>query len=170
MLKKVLDITSSEYVQYTEITLEEEYPKWSFPAWDNGLEDYLSYPGLKEYYYSPGRSSFAEKISSAYEGFRGFLRKTHISTAVYLIITGVLAFICIVEAVFVFRSKDKEIRASHIACFVLSAALIAQALAVILVMPAALSPYFHPYIFGAIALEVLYPYFFMRAKNDRSRF
>ena len=87
-----------------------------------------------------------------------------------MIITAVLAFICIVEAVFVFRSKDKKIRASHIACFVLSAALIAQALAVILVMPAALSPYFHPYIFGAIVLEVLYPYLFMRAKNDRSRF
>ncbi len=166
MLGMVLDVIPvEEFADYSDGMLSEEYPPWNLPAWMDGFSDYLFlYPGMDGIFYSQRRAAFSERVYSLYDRACDAAEKRHISTAIYLMVSGALVFICLREFIAAIRGKkekDKDV-AKHIALFILSGGLLLQAIAVILVMPAGLSAYFHPFIYGTITMEVIYPYFVIK--------
>lgn len=143
-LKAAVKLTDMEYIEkiHGNFVLSKEYPAYSFPAWEWGEVDIMSFDHVSAWQGSKWRQTAGNTVMGIVRGIEGFMRRIYLST---LIIAGIVlsSFVCLVyDVISIFRKKKKaEIRPYF--CFLgVNLVLFLEAAAIFAVMPAGVLSYF----------------------------
>lgn len=162
MLKTAFKLTDRDYIEkiHGNMPLSREYPDYVYMPWESGREDLFSAPGVNVWYNNELRTKIRSLFETVRVGVDGFCRKAYISTLILVAISLFGVFILIKEAVSFFggirkKKEKKEIITSFTFAY-FALALLIQALAIALVMPAGVTSYFRTFFVCTFVLDILF--------------
>ena len=141
------------YVEQAQnVTLPGYYTAYEFPIWNTGATYYSVYLGLESWRGSQFRMKTASGIMRAIHWEREWLmNKLYLSSLVLIAITLFAVVAMFRECVLFFKKKREN---TAIGVFLLI--LLLQYAAIVMVMPAGMTVYFHATYYGMFITEVIY--------------
>ncbi len=151
MLMKILMIRDSSYVVYYNEEISDDLPPWHLNAWDIGYEDLRSVSSAEERYSSEKYGIFLEKVMTAKENTEDTLRKIHFYSFLLIIIPLMEIYIVVRELILLIK-KQKSMPGIGATAL----ALLMQAAAIVMVMPAAYLVYLHAFYCASLVTVIVY--------------
>lgn len=151
MLSNAIMLTKSPYIEYYYNSDENDLPEWHLDAWDIGIDDLENTYNTEQWENNPFRKSFAGGIEKFVNTVSGVLEKIHFYTLLLILIPLIQIFIFFRELVILIKHQK-----SIIGLAVLAFALLGQAFAIVLVMPANVLVYLHAYYYSSLIMIIGY--------------
>lgn len=156
MLKMVLKLRTEGYVEGTSIVLSQDYPAWTFPAWNDGREDLMRYPLVQAWDASPVRSAFAKAVIRAWNNAEAFFARIYVIPLILILIPLMEGILFLRECVAFWKNRKKKKAFVHLSFAFFAMTLLGQFAAIALVMPAGVLTYFHAVYYCSLVLEIVY--------------
>ena len=156
MLKVVLRLRTEEYVEGFHGVVTHDYPNWEFQAWEDGKEDFFSYPGVQSWADWPLRKAFADGLTNLVKTLEQFFIKIYLVTFLVFLIPFLDGVIFLREVIVFLRTPRKEKNLQSLFFAFMTMTLLGQFAAIALVMPAGILYYFSAVYFCSFVLQCLY--------------
>ncbi len=148
-LLQALKLRNYPYIETYRYEVTKDYGPWEYKTWATGRALYTASCG--EWMNNPLRVKLSNAIIGAYRTVTGWLERVGIVSAMY--ICAVLTEILIFLKEFI-RFIKKKTDTLGFAVFAL--VLLMQAAAIVCVMPAGITAYFHGYLYCTLILDLVY--------------
>ena len=162
MLKNAFKLTDRDYIEkiHGNMPLSKDYPDYEYSAWEDGRTDLFNAPLVNLWYNNELRTKIRGTFDNVNESVSEFLRKAYLQTLVLVLISLFEVFIFVKECVSFFamlRKKEDPRRIFESFTFAFFAfALLLQAAAIAVVMPAGVTSYFRTFFVCTFVTEIIY--------------
>ncbi len=154
MIKTALSLAPMDYIEkiHGDFSLTQEYPDYTYEAWDIGRNDLLSAPGAMDWFANPIRQEGFGILTRLHNVFYNFPKKIYLHSIILILLVLFEFYVFVRELIRAIKSRSLKGFGLGFIAF----ALLLQAAAIAMVMPAGVLSYFRAFLCGTFVLDITY--------------
>lgn len=161
MLAHAIRLVPDVYVEWPGDWVGENLPGWTLEIWDIGREDIQAAPGYAGWVENPVHQWVSKTVRGIVTAVDNVLDKLRFYTVLLILIPVFEIFLFFKEFIALCKKKKNTFGLAAVAF-----ALLGQAAAIVLVMPAGMLVYLHAYYYCSIILCIAYILNWMRTRKN----
>lgn len=156
MLKVVFRLSDAEYMEKSSVILSKEYQPWVFQPWADGESDFFSFPTVQSWRDNRIRNALAWRLELLLRNAKQFWTDVKVATIILLVMPVLVVLLFFAEVIAFLRKAKEERKLEDLVFAYFAMALLGQAAAIALVMPAGAIQYFSTVYFCSFVLLLVY--------------